>query len=123
MDLETPQNCQNESRVDSKPEPKQRGGRRPGAGRKPDVLRRHAAQLKPGTARDILEAVDQIALLPDIAKKSSRTLKLNVWIALQDRAYGKPRQQVEVAGRDLRLAGLSNETLKALRRLGRIRPL
>ena len=60
---------------DSAPIKKQRGGRRPGAGRKPNLSKRLAARLTPATAGEVLTEIDVMAIYKDIFKNGSRTLK------------------------------------------------
>ncbi len=105
---------------ESKPK---RGGKRPGAGRKPNLAKRLASVLKPMTAVEILQQVDVPGVFRDIFKNGSRPLKLQAVNALWDRALGKPKQDVSVSGgllhthtRDPFLASLPKEALEALSR-------
>jgi hypothetical protein len=68
-----------------------RGGKRPGAGRKPNLAKRLALVLKPMTATEILQQVDVPGVFRDIFKNGSRPLKLQAVNALWDRALGKPK--------------------------------
>jgi integrase len=77
---------------ESKQSKSTRGGKRPGAGRKPDPLKRLAAQMKRATAAEILDAIDEPAFFRDLFAKGSREQKLKAWVALQDRANGNERQ-------------------------------
>jgi hypothetical protein len=93
-------------RGDSDESKPKRGGKRPGAGRKPNLAKRLASVLKPMTAAEILQQVDVQAVN-----------------ALWDRALGKPKQDVSVSGglihahtRDPFLASLPKEALEALSR-------
>ena len=83
--------------IQSESKPK-RGGRRPGAGRKPNLAKRLASALKPLTASEILAQVDVPAVFHDIFTKGSRSLKLQAVNALWDRAFGKPKQELGVSG-------------------------
>src|SRR6516164_1284367 len=109
--------------ADSTPIKKQHGGKRPGAGRKPDLSRRLAARLTPATAGEVLSEIDVMAIYKDIFKNGSRTLKAQCVKDLWDRHFGKPKQDVNVAGgivhahaRDPFLAALPKEALEDMRR-------
>jgi hypothetical protein len=100
---------------ESKPK---RGGKRPGAGRKPNLAKRLASVLKPMSAAEILHEVGVPGVFRDIFKNGSRPLKLQTVDALWDRALGKAKQDVSVYGellhahtRDPFLASLPKETL------------
>jgi hypothetical protein len=75
-----------------------RGGKRAGAGRKPNLAKRLARQVTHATAGEILGSLDTEAMFRDIFKNGSRPLKLQAWIALNDRYFGKPKQDVGVSG-------------------------
>ena len=109
--------------MDSKPVSKSRGGKRPGAGRKPNLSKRLAARLTPATAGEVLSEIDVMAIYRDIFKNGSRTLKAQCVKDLWDRHWGKPKQDVSVSGgvvhahvRDPHLAMLPKEALEALAR-------
>src|SRR5260221_12599291 len=97
-----------------------RGGKRPGAGRKPNLAKRLAAQVTHATAGQILGSLDTEAMFRDIFKNGSRPLKLQAWIALNDRYFGKPKQDVGVSGGLVHahvwrpLANLSDEEVELL---------
>jgi len=100
-----------------------RGGKRPGAGRKPNLAKRLASVLRPMTAAEILQQVDVPGVFSDIFKNGSRPLKLQAVNALWDRALGKPKQDMSISGgllhthtRDPFLASLPKEALEALAR-------
>jgi hypothetical protein len=99
------------------------GGKRPGAGRKPNLAKRLASVLKPMSAAEILQQVDVPGVFRDIFKNGSRPLKLQAVNALWDRALGKPKQDMSVSGgvlhvhtRDPRLTDLPKEAVEALAR-------
>ena len=105
---------------ESKPK---RGGRRPGAGRKPNLAKRLLSGIKPTTAADILSRIGTAAVVNDLLKNGSRQLKWQVITVLWDRVYGKPKQDVSVSGglvhahtvyRNPVLASLSPEELAQL---------
>jgi hypothetical protein len=107
---------------DSEPIKKQRGGKRAGAGRKPNLSKRLAARLTPATAGKVLSEIDVMAIYRDIFKNGSRTLKAQCIKDLWDRHFGKPKQDVNVAGgivhahvRDPHFAMLPKEALEALK--------
>jgi hypothetical protein len=86
---------ESEQSTESKPK---RGGKRPGAGRKPNITKRLAKQVTHATAGQILSSLDTEAMFRDIFKNGNRQLKLQAWIALNDRYFGKPKQDVGVSG-------------------------
>jgi len=100
-----------------------RGGKRPGAGRKPNYAKRLLSGVKPITAAEAIEGVNIKALVHDLLKNGSRQVKLQTLTVLWDRIYGKPKQDVAVSGafvhahtRDPRLAALPQEALLELAR-------
>lgn len=108
---------------ESKPKHVGRGGRRPGAGRKPDLAKRLLSGIKAITAAELLSKIDTEAVVNDLLKKGSRQLKWQVITVLWDRVYGKPKQDVSVSGgivhahtvyRNPILASLSLEELAQL---------
>jgi hypothetical protein len=79
--------------------------------------------VKPLTAAGALEGVDVRAIVHDLLKNGSRPVKLQTLTVLWDRIYGKPKQEMSVAGgllhthtRDPRLTSLSTESLEELAR-------
>jgi len=112
-----------ELQVDSKESKSNRDGKRPGAGRKPNLAKRLLSGVKPLTAAEALEGVDLRAIVHDLLKNGSRPVKLQTLTVLWDRIYGKPKQEMSVAGgllhthtRDPRLTELSTEALEELAR-------
>jgi hypothetical protein len=100
-----------------------RGGRRPGAGRKPNLAKRLLSGVKPLTAAEALEGIDVRVIVHDLLKNGSRPVKLQTLTVLWDRIYGKPKQEMSVSGgllhahtRDPRLTELSTEALEELAR-------
>jgi len=89
---------ENAPQADSTPIKKQHGGKRPGAGRKPNLLKRMIGRLKPGTAADILAGIDVDGVIAEIMKKGSLSLKQRTIADLMDRAWGRPAQAVNVSG-------------------------
>jgi hypothetical protein len=108
---------------DSKESKPARGGKRPGAGRKPNIAKRLLNGVKPVTAAEALEGIDVRAVVHDLLKNGSRNVKLQTLTALWDRIYGRPKQDVSVSGglihahtRDPFLASLPKEALEELAR-------
>jgi hypothetical protein len=107
-------------------ERKGRGGRRPGAGRKPDYLKRLG--ITPMKAAEILAHHDEPKLWTGLLNSKSEEARFRALSYLTDRRDGKPKQQVDVSGglmhahtvyRDPRLANLSAEELANLDSLTR----
>ena len=101
-----------------------RGGRRPGAGRKPNYLKRLG--IKAITAAEILAHHDEPELWAGLLRHKSPDIRLRTLQYLVDRRDGKAKQAVALSGgllhahtvyRDPLLAGLSDEELKALNAL------
>jgi hypothetical protein len=70
-----------------------RGGRRPGAGRKPNVVREMVESGDFSAAPDVAEVVDQLRHLA--LHGASERVQVQACIAYLDRKLGKPRQTVE----------------------------
>ena len=83
---------------DSTPIKKQHGGKRSGAGRKPDLTKRMISRLKPATALEILSTVDIEKHIREIFSKGNLSLKQKTLADLMDRAWGRPAQAVSVSG-------------------------
>ena len=101
--------------------PKARGGKRPGAGRKPNYLKRLG--IKAITAAEILAHHDEPELWKGLLTHKSPDVRLRTLQYLTDRRDGKAKQAVEVSGgllhahtayRDPKLAALSQEELISL---------
>ena len=115
-----PGNAPETQSEESKP---RRGGKRPGAGRKPNIAKRLLGSVKPVTAAEALAGIDVQAIVHDLLKNGSRPVKLQTLTVLWDRVFGKPKQDVSVSGglvhahtRDPFLASLPKEALEALSR-------
>lgn len=100
---------------------KGRGGKRPGAGRKPNYLKRLG--MEPITAAKILANFDELDLWRGLLNHKNPGIKLQTLQYLTDRRDGKARQAVNVTGalvhahtvyRDPKLAELSAEELDQL---------
>jgi hypothetical protein len=77
---------------------KKHGGKRPGAGRKPNLVKRLIGRLVPSSASQILDRVDVKGTIVEIMKKGSLALKQRTLADLTDRAWGRPAQAVSVSG-------------------------
>jgi len=106
--------------------PRGRGGKRPGAGRKPNYFKRLG--IKAVTAAEILAHHDEPELWKGLLTHKSPDVRLRTLQYLTDRRDGKAKQAVEVSGgllhahtayRDPKLAALSQEELTALDALTR----
>ena len=113
-----------ESNGDSTPIKKQRGGKRPGAGRKPSPVRIMLKGTSRTTLLQALENVDPQLVAAKITKllQSKREI---IWLQtlnfIYDRMLGKPKQDVSVSGafvhaevRDPLLLGWPKEALTKL---------
>ncbi len=79
-----------------KPKIEQRGGRRPGAGRKPNFLKKLG--LKPVAAAALLAKVDEEKFVTALLHDKSPDVRLRTWTTLREMAYGKPKQAVQLGG-------------------------
>jgi hypothetical protein len=98
-----------------------RGGRRQGAGREPNYLKRF--EIKALTAAEILAHHNEPELWAGLLTHKSADIRLRTLQYLVDRRDGKAKQAVEVSGgllhthttyRDPRLAALSQEEIQQL---------
>jgi hypothetical protein len=104
------------------PLPKTKGGKRPGAGRKPNYFER--LQIKPMTAAEILaKCCNEVDAWKWFLTHKDPDIRLKAFVYLTDRRDGKPRQAVDVSGgivhahtvyRNPQLAALSPEELQSL---------
>jgi len=99
-----------------------RGGKRAGAGRKPNYFKRLG--IKATDAAQILAHQDVPAMWDFFLRHKNPRIRLDAWKYLHDRAYGKPRQAIDLSGgvahmvyRDPVLANLSQEELEQLDKL------
>jgi hypothetical protein len=81
---------------DAKKKVKARGGRRPGAGRKPNYLKRMG--IRSTTAAQLLATVDEEKLVTALLHDKSADVRLRTWTTLREQVFGKPRQQIGLAG-------------------------
>jgi hypothetical protein len=73
-----------------------RGGKRKGAGRKPNYLKRIG--IKPTTAAQLLATVDEEKLVTALLHDRSPYVRLRTWTTLREHVFGKPKQQIGLAG-------------------------
>jgi len=117
---EIPSRADSKESVESKPK---RGGKRPGAGRKPNL----AKHLLKGVTRDTIihavENVDVQGVILGLLRSKKEIIRLQTLNFIFDRIQGKPKQDVSVSGglvhahvRDPRLAALPQEALLELAR-------
>lgn len=78
--------------------PSKRGGKRPGAGRKPNLAKR----LLKGFSRDaIAEAIANVdcgAVIASLLKSKRERTKLETLVFLRDTFWGRPAQNVQLSG-------------------------
>ena len=89
MQTEAVPTTENPALPDSKQSKRTHGGKRPGAGRKPNLAKRVLAGVRAKNAADILAGIDTQALVDDLLKNGSRQLKWQVLTALWERVYGR----------------------------------
>ena len=74
-----------------------KGGKRPGAGRKPSTLKGIAKKLPRESAELLLSEINANAKWIALANSDDERIQLEVLKYLSDRAYGKPRQAIEAS--------------------------
>jgi hypothetical protein len=84
------------------------GGRRPGAGRKPDFLKRLG--IKAITAAEILARVNEPEIWYGLLHHKSPDVRLRTLTYLIDRRDGKPKQAVDVSGGIMHAAHTTQES-------------
>jgi hypothetical protein len=72
-----------------------RGGKRPGAGRKPSTIKGIAKKLPRETAEILLTEINANSKWVVLADSKDERIRLETLKYLTDRAYGKPRQSIE----------------------------
>lgn len=73
-----------------------RGGKRPGAGRKPNAVKRMLSTQASG----LLSIEDEKRLWNQFLESEDENIALKAFLAWNDRVYGKPKQAVEHSGAD-----------------------
>lgn len=83
-----------------------KGGKRPGAGRKPSTIKGIAKKLPRESAELLLSEINANSKWVSLANSADERIQLETLKYLTDRAYGKPPQAIEasavVAARPLR---------------------
>lgn len=117
----TPVAVKVEAKSDSN-QPERRGGKRPGAGRKPNPTKLLRGVSKESLA-DAVANIDIAAVVAGLLRSKREVIRLQALNFLYDRMLGKPKQDVTVAGgivhahtRDPFLASLPKEALEMLAR-------
>ena len=77
---------------------KSKGGKRPGAGRKPSTLKGIARKLPKEIAEILLAEINAHQKWLDLADSKDERIVLDTLKYLSDRAYGKAPQAMEVTG-------------------------
>ena len=72
---------------------KQRGGKRPGAGRKPNLAKRLLKGFSKETIAEAMQEIDCIQTIKGLLKSRSERIRLETLIFMWDRVYGRPVQQ------------------------------
>ena len=78
---------------DNSGESKQRGGKRPGAGRKPNLAKRLLKGFSKETIAEAMQEIDCIQTIKGLLKSRSERIRLETLIFMWDRVYGRPVQQ------------------------------
>lgn len=111
--------------AESKPK---RGGKRPGAGRKPNPVKHLLKGVKANTLSQAVQDIDVGAVVVGLLRSKREIIRIQTLNFVFDRILGKPKQDVSVSGgllhahtvyRDPLLAGLSDEELQALNAISR----
>jgi hypothetical protein len=74
-----------------------RGGKRPGAGRKPSTIKGIAKILPKESAEILLAEINAHLKWVSLANSGDERIVLETLKYLSDRAYGKPRQAIEAS--------------------------
>jgi len=74
-----------------------RGGKRPGAGRKPSTIKGISKKLPRESAELILAEIKANSMWLVLAKSNDERIRLETLKYLTDRAYGKARQSIEAS--------------------------
>jgi hypothetical protein len=107
--------------ADSDESKSKRGGKRPGAGRKPNLAKR----LLKGFTRDVIalavQEVDVGAVIVGLLKSKRERTRLETLVFVRDTLHGRPAQNVQLSGSMLHahtvfrpLATLTDEELRLL---------
>jgi hypothetical protein len=101
--------------------PSKRGGRRPGAGRKPNLAKRLLKGFSRGAIAEAVATFDVGAVVTSLLKSKREKTKLETLIFLRDTLVGRPAQNVSLSGGLVHahtawrpLASLSDEEVQQL---------
>ena len=96
-----------------------KGGKRPGAGRKPSTIKGVARILPKDTSALILAEIKANQRWIDLANSEDERIQLDTLKYLTDRAFGKPKQAIEHSGTNGGPIEVSDARAKLAARLGR----
>lgn len=75
-----------------------RNGKRPGAGRKPNLAKRLLKGLSHAALAEAMETIDVGGVILSLLKSKRERTKLETLIFVGDRLYGRPAQNMNVSG-------------------------
>jgi hypothetical protein len=111
------------AQADSDESKSKRGGKRPGAGRKPDLTKLLLKGVSRNTILAAVENVDVGSVIIGLLKSKREQTRIEALHFIFDRVLGKPKQDLSLSGglvhthvRDPFLAALPKEALEALAR-------
>ena len=100
-----------------------RGGKRPGAGRKPNLAKRLLKGCSPEAIAEAIATVDVGEIIIGLLRSKREKTRIEALTFVWDRLYGRPAQNVQVSGGVLHahawrpLASLSDEEVALLDKL------
>lgn len=100
-----------------------RGGKRPGAGRKPNLAKRLLKGCSPEAIAEAVATVDVGEIIISLLRSKREKTRIETLVFVWDRLYGRPAQNVQVSGGVLHahawrpLASLSDEEVAMLDKL------
>lgn len=86
------------SQAESGDSKSKRGGKRPGAGRKPNLAKRLLKGLSPEALREAMSTIDVGAVVQSLLRSKRERTKLETLIFVWDRLYGRTAQNVQLSG-------------------------
>ena len=104
----------------SESKPTKRGGKRPGAGRKPNLAKRLLKGCSPEAIAEAVATVDVGGIIIGLLRSKREKTRIETLVFVWDRLYGRPAQNVQVSGGVLHahawrpLASLSDEEVALL---------
>jgi hypothetical protein len=105
--------------------PAKRGGKRPGAGRKPNLAKRLLKGCTPEAIAEAISTVDVGGIIIGLLKSKREKTRIETLVFVWDRLYGRPAQNVQVSGGVLHahawrpLASLDDDEVAMLDKLTR----